>query len=63
MRGSVSRYIYMMVEKDEFELPLCVGTPTEIAEYAGTTPTNVISIANKAEKRPGYFSRYVRVPK
>lgn len=40
MRGSVSKYIYMMVTKDEYELPLCVGTAKEVAEYAETTPAN-----------------------
>lgn len=63
--GNVKKvdYIYMMVTKDKYELPLCVGTPAEVAKYGGTTSTNVIATANHAEKKPERFWRYVRVKK
>lgn len=60
-RGS-KKWLWLLVTDDEYELPLYVcDTKYELAEYCGTTPSNIQSAVFKAEKKERKFSRYRRV--
>lgn len=55
------KYIYMMVTRDKYELPLAVAdTKKELADLLGVSP---ITIANSIarSRRWGHKSKYVRV--
>ena len=44
---SKSKFLWLAVEADEYELPLCIAdTPKELAKMIGTTSTNVINLSN-----------------
>lgn len=50
----------MIVDLEENELPLFVGTAREVAEYAGINETSVRGLAYKREKY-GMKGKYIRV--
>ena len=61
---SKSKYIYMRVTQDDYELPLFVSeSPSEIAKFDGTSSNCVMTIAGKAEKGLEKKPRYRRVLK
>lgn len=53
-------HLYMIVDLEENELPLFVGTAKEVAEYAGINETSVRGLAYKREKY-GMKGKYIRV--
>lgn len=52
--------LYMIVDVENDDLPLVVGTMTEICKYSGKTQNQIRSAISHAEKR-GSHSRYVRI--
>lgn len=55
------KYIYMLVTKDQYELPLAVASSKrELGEMLGVSP---LTIANSIarSRRDGHKSKYVRV--
>lgn len=52
--------IYMIVDVENDDLPLVVGTMTELCKYSGKTQNQIRSAISHAEKR-GSHSRYVRI--
>lgn len=60
-RGS-KKWLWLLVTDDEYELPLYVcDTKYELAEYCGTTPSNIQSSVCKVEQKGRKFSKYRRV--
>lgn len=54
-------YLYMLVTKDELELPIAVAdSPAELGRMIGVNANTISSAISKAESR-GNKSRYVRV--
>ena len=53
--------LYMIVDVENDDLPLVVGTMTELCKYSGKTQNQIRSAISHAEKR-GSHSRYVRIP-
>lgn len=58
MRKEKNLYMIVDVENDDF--PLVVGTMTELCKYSGKTQNQIRSAISHAEKR-GSHSRYVRI--
>lgn len=55
------KYLYMLVSRDEYELPLFVcDTIQELGDYVGRKPEHVSTAISRAKKIHG-FCRYVRV--
>lgn len=52
--------LYMIVDVENDDLPLVVGTMTELCKYSGKTQNQIRSAISHAEKR-GSHSRYVRI--
>ena len=52
--------LYMIVDVENDDLPLIVGTMTELCKYSGKTQNQIRSAISHAEKR-GSHSRYVRI--
>lgn len=55
------KYIYMLITKDKYELPLAVAnTKKELGDMVGVSP---VTIANSIarSRRDGHKSKYVRV--
>ena len=52
--------IYMIVDVENEDLPLIVGTMKELCKYSGKTQNQIRSAISHAEKR-GSHSRYVRI--
>lgn len=49
--------LYMIVDKKNNELPLCVGTLKEVSTYSGKSENAIISAIYHAEKR-GHNCQY-----
>lgn len=61
-KKSNSRYLYILVTRDEYELPIIVEeSPTELARKCGVDPETIISVALKAERGEVVQARYRRV--
>lgn len=57
-----SKYLYLLVTKDKYELPIMVeDSPTELARKCGVTTSAIISNAAKAERGGVIQSRWRRV--
>ena len=57
------RYLYMLVEQDEYELPLIVAnSPAELSRKIGVSVNAIISNARHYEAGRIKRSRYQRVP-
>lgn len=57
-----SKYLYMLVTEDEYELPLIVEeSPSVLARKCGVTHCAIISLAMKVERGEIARSRYRRV--
>lgn len=55
-------YLYMMVTRDKYELPLIVTESTrELANFAGVKINAIHSAIHNKERRNQKFSRFVRV--
>ena len=52
--------LYMIVDVDNEDLPLIVGTMKELCKYSGKTQNQINSAISHAEKR-GSHSRYIRL--
>ena len=52
--------LYMIVDVDNEDLPLIVGTMKELCKYSGKTQKQIRSAISHAEKR-GSHSRYIRL--
>ena len=52
--------LYMIVDVENDDLPLIVGTMKELCKYSGKTQNQIRSAISHAEKR-GSHSRYVRI--
>ena len=52
--------LYMIVDVDNEDLPLIVGTMKELCKYYGKTQNQIRSAISHAEKR-GSHSRYIRL--
>lgn len=60
--GSKSRYLYMLVTTDKYELPIIVEeSPAELARKCGVDPVTVMTGSLKAERGYTVQSRYRRV--
>lgn len=59
--GMKKKYIYMLVTKDKYELPLAVAdSAEELGRILGIPSSRIRTAMSKARER-GYRSRYVRV--
>ncbi len=59
---SKSRFLWMAVEADEYELPLVVAdTARELAEKCGTTKHNVETFVSKKSTGRILGSKYIKV--
>lgn len=57
----MSKYLYMMVSSDEYELPLAVAdSPSELGRMVGTNPRNIIAAIYHSKVR-GNKSKYRKV--
>lgn len=64
MRRGTSRYLWLCVEADEYELPLAVAdSARELAEKVGTSKTNVENLALHDYNGKTTGRRFVKVPK
>ena len=55
------KYIFMLVTKDRYELPLAVAdTRKELGEMLGVSPVTIANSITRA-KKGGHKSKYVRV--
>ena len=55
-------YLYLMIESDEYELPLAVGnTISELAGIVGTSPNSISSAISQSEKGKIKKSIYIKV--
>ena len=64
MRRGTSRYLWLCVEADEYELPLVVAdSARELAEKVGTSKTNVENLALYDYNGKATGRRFVKVPK
>ena len=52
--------LYMIVDVDNEDLPLIVGTMKELCKYSGKTQNQIRGAISHAEKR-GSHSRYIRL--
>ena len=52
--------LYMIVDVDNEDFPLIVGTMKELCKYSGKTQNQIRSAISHAEKR-GSHSRYIRL--
>lgn len=60
--GPKSRYLYMLVTKDKYELPIIVEeSPAELARKCGVRTSVVIANARKVELGEVIYGRYRRV--
>lgn len=63
MRGEkMGKYYWLLVEADEYELPLVVAdTARELAEKCGTTKHNVETFVSKKSNGRILGSKYIKV--
>lgn len=59
-RSKIGKYIYMVVDLDNDELPLCVGTLKEVADFCNTGVLNVTTAMINSKKK-GYKCKYQKV--
>lgn len=58
----MNQYVYMMLSKDEYELPIAIAdTVSELAQIVGVKPSQISSTINKAEHRGTRKPRFIRV--
>lgn len=57
-----SKYVYMQVSKDEYQLPLAIAdSAVELARICGTNPNCIHSSICHAEKKKNHRISYIRV--
>lgn len=47
----LGKYLYMVIDRNYYELPLFVGTLAEVAEFCNTDPNNINTAIHNAKKR------------
>ena len=58
-----SKYIYMMVKNDKYELPIMVeDSPKELAVMVGCDPTHIIRTAREYENHVAKRKKKLRLP-
>lgn len=57
----MERYVYLLVDNDKYELPICVcDSVEELSDITGDSVADINDLIHKAEKREGK-SKYLRV--